>query len=100
MINCKYCGVYQETIKPTCPSCGAPMQVEEKKTSKKTEAQILAEKIARICDHHMSRDFKDGTSIPPKRWMRSTSHFLCSQLERRSSFIAIPPLLEPGNTAL
>ena len=67
MINCKYCGVYQETIKPNCPSCGAPMQVEEKKTSEKTEAQILAEKIARICDHHMSRDFKDGTSIPPKK---------------------------------
>ena len=67
MVTCKYCGVHYETFRSTCPSCGAPLKIEKEEAPEKTEAQIIAEKIRQICDHHMNIDFKAGESIPDKR---------------------------------
>jgi hypothetical protein len=60
MVKCKYCGVSYEDFRSTCPSCGAPLQVEK-------GAQVIADKIRQICDDHMNSDFKEGGSIPKKR---------------------------------
>ena len=67
MVTCKYCGVYYETFRSTCSSCGAPLQMEKEEVPEKTEAQIIADKIRHICDHHMNIDFKDGESISDKK---------------------------------
>jgi hypothetical protein len=67
MITCKHCGVQYETFRSTCLSCGAPLQIEKEEVPKQTEAQIIADKIRQICDHHMNIDFKDGESLPDKR---------------------------------
>ena len=61
MITCKYCGASYETFHSTCPSCGAPLQMDM------TSEKIVAEKIRHICEEHMNGDFKAGESIPPKR---------------------------------
>ena len=67
MITCKYCGVHYDTFRSTCPSCGAPLRIEEEGVPEKADAQIISHKVHRICDEHMSRDFKDGESIPEKK---------------------------------
>jgi hypothetical protein len=67
MITCKYCGASYETFHSTCPSCGAPLQMEKGAVPGKTEAQNIADKIREICDDHMNSDFKGGGSIPKKR---------------------------------
>lgn len=67
MITCKHCGVQYETFRSTCLSCGAPLKIEKGEVPEKAEAQIIAEKIRQICDHHMNIDFKDAESIPDKR---------------------------------
>ncbi len=67
MITCKYCGAHSESFRSTCPSCGAPLQIEKEAEPEKTEAQIIADKIREVCDEHMSSDFKNGESIPVKR---------------------------------
>ena len=72
MFTCKYCGVHYQTFHSICPSCGAPVHVEIE-TAEKTEAQIRCDKVRRICDHYLNRefddnrDFKDGESISDKR---------------------------------
>ena len=67
MITCRHCGVQYETFRSTCLSCGAPLQMEKEGVPENTEAQIMADKIRRVCDDHMNIDFKDGESIPDKR---------------------------------
>ena len=67
MVTCKYCGVYYETFRSTCLACGAPLQIEKEAAPEQTKAQIIAEKIRHICDHHMNIDFKAGESIPGSR---------------------------------
>lgn len=74
MVTCRYCGVYSETFRSTCPSCGAPLQMEEE-VPEKTAAQVPADKIRQVCDHHMNRDFKDGESIPDKRMDKFRNSF-------------------------
>jgi hypothetical protein len=91
MVTCKYCGIYYETFRSTCPSCGAPLQMEKEEVPEKTEAQIIADKIRHICDHHMNIDFKDGESISDKGLDKIRKSFRVSQMERKSFFIAIQP---------
>jgi hypothetical protein len=73
MFSCKYCGVHYQIFHSICPSCGAPVHVETEEDATKREAQITADKIRRICDYYLNRDFsdnrdfKDGESISDKR---------------------------------
>lgn len=64
MFICRYCGVHYQTFHSYCPSCGAPLR---EAPPEKTDAQILADKIRRVCERHVSKEFKDGELISEKR---------------------------------
>ncbi len=67
MIICKYCGIHYEVFRATCVACGVPMTIETKEAPEKTQAQFQADRINRICDQYLNRDFKDGESISDKK---------------------------------
>jgi hypothetical protein len=75
MIICRHCGVHYEVFRSTCPSCGAPLQIEKPADFEKTQTQILAEKIRLICDDHINSDFKDRESITDKMMDRIRKSF-------------------------
>lgn len=64
MFTCKYCGVHYQTFHSICLSCGAPLKEDP---PKKTEAQILVDRIRLVCERYSSRDFKEGELISDRR---------------------------------
>lgn len=71
MISCHYCNASYEAFQSICSACGAPLRVDESASTEKTDAQIITEKIRRLCRQNIFMYnismFQLGDSISEKK---------------------------------